>query len=217
MVVCVLLAEVHCDCNVCTTSGFACSGLNVIRRCNENNEPTGNRTTCVDGFICDVKGECVSETTGTPACNCETCNEDKEFACVAHNKFALCLGEDTPSSMIGECEEGYVCDTSSTHICVPDSNGGSCPLPEPTEPVPCPSAKDDPDGFCQKMAQRKRYPVGTDPQTTCKHYVSCIPRNDAWIGATYICPGSSYFHDNKIGCSTEVPARCSASVRSLSF
>lgn len=218
-------------CNACSeTTNLACVSETQFQVCVDS-IPTGTATTCPSGYICSTNSTSICEPdTNTnivgDCTECNTCDENKTFACTGVRTYALCLGTTTISDLGGTCAPYHVCSIDYEYIC-----GNATLGIEPT----CPTADEiatttvattsttssnseivtDPVAYCQNIQINGRFPVGNDLITTCKQYVYCFINANVWSGALYYCPGATYFDSSSRYCTPNVPARCVTSTQSL--
>ncbi|SPP77357.1 uncharacterized protein LOC117579747 [Drosophila guanche] len=208
------------ECNVCSSAAnVACVSATEYQICSEAHVPLGAVTSCPTNYFCSANGTFCSPNEAYGACvSCNKCSADKSFACISASQFALCLGQDTPStSIVGNCGTSLVCNVENPEICGSSSaypascgtnssgGGGSS------------TSITDPTLYCRSLQQPGRFPYGSDATTTCRQYVSCYTFKGIWYGAIYTCAGSTYFDSTTRLCTTQTQARCAFGVTSLTL
>ncbi|XP_055372990.1 mucin-2-like [Condylostylus longicornis] len=127
------LALVNGECDVCGTANIACVNATSFKICVNGEIFLDQTFTCPNNLLCnhDDEERCV-EIAKEPSCAryCGSCNPKINIACLNHETFSICLNS-KPSNVIGKCENGLVCDTSTERICVNPLETSSCPLPSP--------------------------------------------------------------------------------------
>ncbi|EDW36495.1 GL10346 [Drosophila persimilis] len=208
------------ECNVCSSdANVACVSATEYQICSVAHVPLGPVTSCPTNYFCTASGTFCSPDETYGAClNCNQCSADKQFACISTSQFALCLGQDTPStSIIGSCGTSLVCSVDNPDICGSSATYPASCANNSTDGNGTGTSITDPTQYCRSLQQPGRFPYGSDATTTCRQYISCYTFASVWYGAIYSCAGSTYFDSTTKMCTTLTQARCSASVTSLSL
>ncbi|KAI8126401.1 hypothetical protein CVS40_3741 [Lucilia cuprina] len=218
---------VNAECNVCNSeTGKACISKTEYKECDENNKPFGYTYSCNEDYYCSLLGNCTKDEDFSDCNFCKKCDENRVFACKGTKIFALCLGGDEPSEITGECNENTVCNINNAQICgldEPTCSYTDDPVTQapttttiaPTTTTPSPSQ--DPNAFCQGIQKTGRYPAGSNPQTTCRQYISCVKVGSNWYGPIYNCPGQTFYDPTKKNCVATQPSTCGGTVGRLAF
>uniref|UniRef100_A0A1I8NYV0 Chitin-binding type-2 domain-containing protein n=1 Tax=Stomoxys calcitrans TaxID=35570 RepID=A0A1I8NYV0_STOCA len=225
--ICGLFISINADCNVCNArTGTACISKTEYKPC-FNNVPFGNEVfNCSEGQYCSITGACEEVEALAECKECGMCDATKTFACISTTEFALCLGNSRPSEVRAQCSENAKCNINNPYICgedpptcsIRDDPPTTTAAPETTTTTTTtPSPLEDPSGFCSNIQEEGRYPVGTDPATTCHQYINCIKVGDDWYGPLYNCPGQTYYDSAKRTCVTALPPLCNTRVKHLAF
>ncbi|XP_016933031.2 uncharacterized protein [Drosophila suzukii] len=207
------------DCNVCSSeSNVACVSNTSFQFCSTSALPFGPVYTCPTGYYCTANEVTCNTNVALRACvGCGTCNSNNSFACLTARTFALCLGTTTPSQIVGSCGLSYVCDYNNPNICGNVSLGSQATCPGDTTGTGLDPTGMTPTTYCSLVQQRGRFPYGIDLNTTCRQYIYCFLNATNWRGGLYYCPGQTYFDSSTMYCGTEVPARCTYGVATLTL
>ncbi|KAM7357912.1 uncharacterized protein ACRADG_003077 [Cochliomyia hominivorax] len=215
-----LSSLVQSDCNVCNAqTNTACISDFEFQQC-EDNKPFGTKYRCNEGYYCSILGNCTKSASLNACQDCLKCDDDNVFACLDTKRFALCI-DGALSDITSRCTGDLMCNRNNRNIC--GLTAPSCSYRDDqsstTEPptTTTVSPAQDPNAFCRLIKKSGRYPVGTNPQTTCRQYVTCVQVGDVWYGPIYNCPGNSYFDMSRNGCVATKPAICKGTVTGLSF
>ncbi|XP_055912357.1 uncharacterized protein LOC129946255 [Eupeodes corollae] len=121
--------SVKAICNTCQQNGVSCISRTSYQLCFGGSKAHLKQTfKCSDGLVCtDLPNICFQSGGWKPSCGdksqCGVCNSNRVFACTGRTTFAFCFGSNTPTDVKGTCPYGYICDLTSTSICVPDRIG----------------------------------------------------------------------------------------------
>ncbi|XP_017052872.1 uncharacterized protein LOC108096032 [Drosophila ficusphila] len=205
------------DCNVCaSTTNVACISNTSFQYCDSSALPFGPVYSCPTGYYCTANDVTCDPNVNLRSCiGCGTCNSNNTFACITARIYALCLGTTTPSQILGSCGVNYVCDFNNPNICGSPSAGSQATCPGDTGTGDATGVS--PTTYCATVQQHGRFPYGTDLNTTCRQYIYCFLNATYWRGGLYDCPGQTYFNSSSRYCDTEVPARCTYGVATLSL
>ncbi|BFF97943.1 uncharacterized protein DMAD_06233 [Drosophila madeirensis] len=208
------------DCNVCATaSSVACASNTTFQFCSDDNVPIQPVYSCPTGYYCTANSIICSKSVGLRACNCGSCSDNKYFACLSDRTYALCLGTDSPSMLVGSCGSEHVCDLNSPYICANGSTSGqaTCPAGSDTSPGGVDPIGLTATAYCTTIQKTGKFPYGIDPDTNCRQYISCVVNGTEWKGTLNDCPGLTYYDSSTKYCTTKLPPRCSEGVETLSL
>ncbi|XP_037947665.1 uncharacterized protein LOC119679376, partial [Teleopsis dalmanni] len=233
----ILVKYIEAECDVCQRNRVACINSTSYYLCFEDNFPnTEVLYHCKDGFDCtNLNAICVqSNVQRPPSCDdsaqCGLCSAHRNyvFACQSRTTFQMCYGAARPTSPIGYCPDGYVCDATSDSICVPESLAASvtcgrvatdtttstttttttetttseASTTETTTKLP-----NTPQYACEQVRQVGVFPTQpSDP--FCKRYVYCYYVNGVIKGTEYTCSSGSYFDIQDSYCTLFKPSYC---------
>ncbi|XP_037935224.1 uncharacterized protein LOC119669413 [Teleopsis dalmanni] len=221
-------------CNECMSNGVLCDSPTSYVLC-DGGIPMGKSKSCSgdkkctnSDAICESEADIDSKKLVIPCeGSCAICPDSSAahtgFTCVSQKEYVRCVDQVPVYSAIFECDTDEECSNDiyqkDQNICAPecvlDHYGmtESCTNPAyvaPTEPPPTTtSSPAQLQAVCAAVQTTKTYFYTTNTNDlTCRAYVYCELRNNAWTAIGMACP-EGYFSEVQQKCVTgEKPSTC---------